>query len=183
MRLFIALSLPELILNELHEQQQKLKALGLIRGSYVAKSMMHLTLRYLGETDEEKLDRIKPALTNINFPAFSLSLGKVGFFEDEREFIRIIWAELIGEALLPLVAHIDRALLPIIGPRSKDFLSHVTLVRIRTAPHPFKLKQELASIELEPLSFLVQSFSLVRSELISGVRNYSELAQFKLISQ
>ena len=50
----------------------------------------HLTLKFLGEVEEEKIGDIIERLNNIKFSPFYVALGKIGIFPSEN-YIRVVW--------------------------------------------------------------------------------------------
>ena len=59
MRLFIGIFLPKEILDYLYELQNKLKKELLGKINWANKSKIHLTLKFLGEINEDKVNEIK----------------------------------------------------------------------------------------------------------------------------
>ena len=63
-RLFVAVDLPEEIREKIRECQAELKT-GKGRVTLVNPDQIHLTLKFIGEVDEQTAEKIKEALKNI----------------------------------------------------------------------------------------------------------------------
>lgn len=82
MRLFIGIEPPENIIAELYSLQNQLRK-KVRRGRFPSKDNLHLTLQFLGETLESRVEDIIRSLQTVekmNFP-FKLSFNAhLGFF-------------------------------------------------------------------------------------------------------
>ena len=79
MRLFIAIDFDDKsYFKEMQDQIPTDTAKLNLTGSY------HLTLKFLGEVEDNKADMIKERLGKIKVEPFSVSTGRVGFFHSER---------------------------------------------------------------------------------------------------
>lgn len=80
MRLFIAIEIPKNVRNEAQRMLDELKRLSL-DGRFVPVPNMHITLCFLGETDDltGAVDAMKRAVCGIK--PFSLHLGSYSYFE------------------------------------------------------------------------------------------------------
>jgi len=91
MRLFIAIELPETIKSELAGIQSKLKA-SRADVKWVEPQNIHLTLKFLGYVQQDKIAAIKNAVDKIagQTKAFNISLSEIGAFPDLNS-PRVIW--------------------------------------------------------------------------------------------
>jgi len=92
MRTFIAINLPKEVKDYLFDLQKEFRDSGKI--NFVHKSNLHLTIKFLGQVDENKLKEIKEKLSNIKFKPFEVYLNNTGIFPN-KDFIRILWVDLI----------------------------------------------------------------------------------------
>ena len=87
MRLFIAIDLPKQLCESLKEVQNKINnehaKLRLVKS-------FHLTLKFLGEVNEQILDKISESLSKVNFSSFSLEKTELGVFPNKNHII-VIW--------------------------------------------------------------------------------------------
>lgn len=171
MRLFIAIQLEEQILDELVTAQNVLKKCG----RCTPKENLHLTLKFLGEVNDP--ERIISALKEVNTCSFDLSILHLGSFETGYRGT-IVWAAFAeSKELLLLKNRIDAAI-----PSFKDdhpFKEHITIVRA-SAVNKQELQQDIKRVNIVPAKMKVTSFSLVKSELLSGGSKHTTLAHFAL---
>ena len=87
---------------------------------------MHLTLKFLGEIDKEKVEEVKKKLRELKMQSFEAELGEVGIFS--KRFIKIIWIKL--ENTEKLQKEIDEKLKEIFELEER-FMSHITIARVK----------------------------------------------------
>lgn len=175
-RLFVALELPE----ELRASLARLQG-GLPGASWVDPDDSHVTLRFIGDVPENRLEEIDELLADITAPPFELALAGVGSFARGREPISL-WLGLDrSEALMALQRRIDRALTRAGFPHDeKRYTPHATLARLRRVPE-HDLAAFIAAHNLfraEP--FRVDRFTLFSSQLTSAGSIYSAEAEYPL---
>lgn len=176
-RLFVAIELPE----ELRERLALMQA-GLPGASWVDPDNLHVTLRFIGETAENRLEEIDELLSGIAAKPFDLSLAGVGSFARGREPTSL-WVGLDrSEALMALQSRIHKALTREGFPSDeKRYTPHVTLARLHRTPEP-DLATFIAAHNLyraEP--FRVAQFTLFSSQLTSAGSIYSAEADYPLL--
>jgi 2'-5' RNA ligase len=178
MRLFVALELPQ-------EVRLRMAALGggLPGARWVAAEAMHLTLRFIGEVDEGRVEDIAHGLDRLRAPAFEIWLDDVGFFGTGRK-VHTLWVGVARNDLLDrLQGKIETALVNLgLPPEPRKFKPHVTLARLRNgnarAAEAFVLAH--AGFRAGPLP--ITAFSLIRSYLGKGGPVYETLAEYPLDS-
>lgn len=177
MRLFIAIDLPEDVKQRIEEIKSSLKAIKGIKP--VKKENLHLTMKFLGEVDDNKVKKIVDALKQVEFKPFTLFLGRLGFFPNEKR-IRVLWVDAVPpEPLLELKKGIDKAL-----PQFKDnhpFQSHLTFARIKclaSVDDKKKLLELINNTKVEKKEFLVDKFKLYKSTLLPEGPVYEVFAGF-----
>jgi len=193
MRLFIALELPETwkqALQALQEEMQSAITAELgenIRPRWVRPEGIHLTLKFLGETPESRLEALTNALAQAvpAEPGFELQLSRAGAFEDRRRAPRVILATIAveGRGLMDLYEHIETWLAAAGWPREKrSFHPHLTLARM---PDSFDdatrhAVGELATAFEAPQApvWRVDSVHLIRSHPRPDGARYESLAAF-----
>lgn len=146
MRLFIALKLTEEQKGEVRVMQHKLKS-ELTGIKWVRPESMHLTLRFIGETDESKLDSIKLAIddTAVEYTAPVIQYGGSGLFPSTRN-ARVLWIGLRrGEEEVQKIEGKLREGLAAKGfpPERRPYHPHLTIGRIRNMLPPAKLDRFL----------------------------------------
>ena len=59
MRTFVAIELPEDVRAKIFHAFEKLKSFNVLRGKFVEKDNLHLTLKFLGELTEKQITDVK----------------------------------------------------------------------------------------------------------------------------
>jgi len=173
MRCFVAIELPEKIRGGLYGKSSELYKKNLFKGKITEKENLHLTLKFLGEISEEKIEEVKKKLKEIKLKRFEVSLKEFGVFNEN--FVRIIWIHLSGAE--ELQKEIDSKLENLIE-QERRFMSHITIARVKSCDRK-KLIEEVKKMSLEG-EFYVESFELVCSELTESGPIYTILEKFKL---
>ncbi len=134
MRLFVAAELPDDLRRRLVTVQEALAGAPLpVR--WVGPDGIHLTLKFLGEAKESRLEEIRTVLRQAgrNVAPFFLEAAGAAAFPD-RGAPRLIWVEIRGDvaAARRLVADIDAATARIgFPPEAREFRAHLTLGRVK----------------------------------------------------
>src|SRR3989338_2255815 len=91
MRTFIAIELPQEIKDSLARLQEQLKQSG-ADVKWVAPKNIHLTLKFLGERDDKKIEKIKQVIEEAakERTVFQMRIASLGAFPNERS-PRVIW--------------------------------------------------------------------------------------------
>lgn len=172
MRLFIAIDFDELkdyffYLQSLLPQNAKLSL----------TKTFHLTLKFLGEVQPDKTEKIAEILKNIKFEAFSVFLDSIGIFPTEN-YIRVIWVGLKPEdKILELQGKIDESL-KLLFKKEKEFKSHITLARVKYPEDKKAFVEQLKKIKVESKKIEIKDFRLVKSTLNPKGAVYEELGIF-----
>lgn len=176
MRLFISISIPENLKEDISKIQEELKKQNLFSGKFTEKENLHLTLKFLGEMPEERIDEIDKRLSNISLTKFNSRIGKFGVFSKEN--IRIIWLELNNVENLQKA--IDSSLEDLFR-KEERFMSHITIARVKSVNNSKKLLKFLEKINMNS-EFNIENFSLMKSELSSKGSKYTQLKKYNLES-
>lgn len=172
LRTFISLDFPKEIVNEIRKIQEFLPEFD---GKKTEVENLHLTLKFLGEIDEDFLERVKNILSELNSSKLYLKFGKVGFFSEK--FIRIVWIEIIG--CDNLQKEIDSSLENLFE-KEKRFMGHLTLARIKHINNKENFIDELNKIPVPNISFEVNNFKLKKSVLRKNGPVYSNIEVYSL---
>ena len=176
MRLFIAIEIPEEIKDYLCGIQQEIvNSKNKIR--LVNKENMHLTLKFLGEVQPNKLGDIKDNLKKITFKPFYVNLDSIGIFPSE-DYIRVVWVGLKPEEqVLKLQSKIDESLKRLFK-KEKDFKPHLTIARVKYIEDKKQFVDKLKQITVDNKKIEVNDFKLVKSTLTTKGRVYEDLKFF-----
>jgi RNA 2',3'-cyclic 3'-phosphodiesterase len=182
-RAFVAVKLDSPLVRKLCELAAELKA-DLPGVRWVPPENLHLTLKFLGAVNEERIEGIAKGLAEAlrDFPRFSIHAKGLGVFPDLRR-ARVLWVGLQGASLGELAAQIETALESAgFARETRAFAPHLTIGRWRQYDgSPVKLRQELErSKEREFGSSPVEEIILFQSVLRRQGAVYHPLKLFPL---
>jgi len=166
-RLFTALVPPAVVRTELADLAAALAGV-----RWTPAENLHLTLRFIGESDAAKTERFIESLARVHVEPFLLPVGGVGVFPT-RGAAKVIWAG-VGRGhtrLHQLRQRVDEALLAVdAGLAMTSFHPHFTLGRIGD-PHGARAIARFVAQhqELEAPPFRVEEFQLMASGLRPGL--------------
>ena len=172
MRTFISINISEEIRKEIKKIQDFLPEFS---GKKTELENLHLTLKFLGEIDIEKLEEVKKRLRKIKIEKFKTEIDEIGIFSPN--FIRIVWLHM--KDCDNLQKQIDNALKNLFEPE-KRFMSHLTIARIKGIKDKKRFLQDLEKIKIEKIKFKVDKFYLMKSELTAEGPRYSVLEEYNL---
>jgi len=166
-RLFVAVNLPADVREAVWTAAEPAR-----RGSppvrWVGPDGIHVTLKFLGEVADERLDELRQALGRAaaGVRRFALELAGGGVFPGAAR-PRVFWAGIVAEHQLELLQHgVEREIAPLGFPaEARAFRPHVTLGRAERAAGPGDLRR--AAERIAEVAFggsaLVESVDLMRS--------------------
>ncbi len=170
MRAFIAVDIP--FDKDFKEYQEEIKEFC----GFSFPKQFHLTLKFLGEVNENKIEKIKEKLKEIKFKSFKSRLGDLGVFPDKKH-INIIWISLIPEdKIKKLQQSVEDALEQFFEREKREFKSHITLVRVKFVKDKEKLLDSLKK-KIEG-GFVIDKFKLIKSELTPKGAVYTVLEEY-----
>jgi 2'-5' RNA ligase len=187
MRLFIAIHLPDEVkaaiegaFSPIYQQRPR----GL---RFVKPDNIHLTLKFLGDTDGGLLPELTGSLDEVAaaLNSFSLAIAGAGAFPHLKR-PRVFWVGISGdvEIIAALAKEVNDACAGLGFPGEKRAYSpHLTVARVKDNEGLSDMTKLVAELEesdfgIEP--FEVTSFSLVRSTLTPRGAVYEDIARFGL---
>ena len=182
-RLFIAIQIPEEIKTAIGGIIDVLKKSGTdVR--WVKQENIHVTLQFLGETDEALIPEISEALKKrlSSYPPFYITIAHVGCFPDKRR-PRVIWVGIEESAsLINLYKDITDEMSRFgYQKEERNFTAHLTIGRIKSNKNIHALFERFDEISTTNFSdFSVQHVTLMKSELNSSGAKYCSLAEIPL---
>lgn len=180
MRLFVALELTVEVRARIAELIEKLKQLD-SSWKWTRSENLHITLKFLGEVPEGKVETVSAALREVIFSgALELNFRGLGFFPNERR-PRVLWMGIHAPAALPaLAASIDSALERVgVAREERAYTPHLTLARSKEGRVSHGLREALAEAANRDFGKIAATaFQMVRSELKSTGAEYTTLATF-----
>ena len=182
-RLFIAIKIvPDQSFTEIyHDLISRLSYENL---RFVEPDKLHLTLRFLGDTDENKISDIDRLMNKSAeaIKAFTLNINKTGVFGSSYN-PRVIWFGIDhNENLTHLHTRIETDLNKVgFFPDRQNFVPHLTLSRVKQLKD-LKLFQKIIGEfrEKEIMKQEVKEFSLIESILMKEGPIYNTLNSYTL---
>ena len=175
MRLFVAINVPKKVENELIRLGDQLPQDGLKR-----VDDFHLTLKFLGDVDDEKVPKLVEALHKVKHAPFEISVTGI-IPMPTLSHITIVWYTVEPEdPIIDLQGKVDLVL----GkwfPLETRFKPHLTMTGIKFLKNKREFVEKLGKITLPKLSFPVTEFELVKSTLTKDGPVYERIAVFALI--
>jgi 2'-5' RNA ligase len=189
-RLFVALEIPAAVRDNLtiflNDMRKLCDQLAEKRIRWVRPENLHVTLKFVGEVADTKLDALRAALLAVQCDApLDLGLRRLGFFPNEKR-PGVLWSSLDASTnLRALATDIDRALaLQGIEREKRPFVPHLTLARFSAEGLHGKL---LAAIrengKREFGSFQAREFHLIQSTLKPTGAEYTTLTSFPVTTE
>ncbi|MCK4669691.1 MAG: RNA 2',3'-cyclic phosphodiesterase [Nanoarchaeota archaeon] len=170
MRLFIAVKISEEVQEELIRLQKEIDQEGL-----KLPKEFHVTLKFLGDIDENDLETLKTRLAEIQFNKFKLTLDGLDVFQPKR--IRVIHIRTTPEAQIKdLFEKIHKATEDI--KLDHTFRSHLTIARVKFLHDRKAFLEKIKPIKPKPIEFDVNAFYLIKSTLAGDGPIYEDLAEF-----
>lgn len=169
MRLFIAFDVPS---EELIKLQNNFD----INGVKLVKEF-HLTLKFLGEVSEDKINLIIDKLNNVKFKSFEAYFDKLGLFPNEN-YIKVIWIGLQPEDKINELREKIEDALKDLFQKEERFKAHITLGRVKFISDRDKIVKGLKS-EVIKIKFPVDNFKVYKSELRGEGPVYTMVKEFK----
>lgn len=179
MRAFIAIELSEEIREILAQAESHLKYSG-ADVKWVEKGNIHLTLKFLGEIDEKKLQQVVTSLEIVAKGAspFEISIKDLGAFPT-MEYPRVIWVGLDkgSEEAKALAQRIDEELSKMgFAKESRPFTAHLTIGRVRSPKNKEKLREKMLNYRLPTTDYrLIKHITLFQSALTPKGAIYTKL--------
>jgi RNA 2',3'-cyclic 3'-phosphodiesterase len=183
-RLFVALNLPASEKQRLHEATRALRA-GAPEIRWTAPESIHLTLKFLGEVADARVDALATSLTEVaaRHAPLTLSVGGVGGFPSLGR-ARVWWLGIAhDDDLLGLHADVAARLEAEGFPReARAFSPHITIGRgpRGARPVPAARAQELAAAVDYAATWHVETLDLMRSHLRRSGAEYEPVARLSL---
>lgn len=177
MRIFIAALLPEDVICWMGDYLRGIKPH--VDGvKWEKPEKLHLTLKFLGETQEQTASKISELLGQIseNYSPFRTKVTRLGGFPG-MENPRILYLGLEHkEGLSTFQKEVESALEPLGFPKErKRFIPHVTIGRVKKrfiTKGPVPLPEKIA--------FDISKVAVIKSELKPGGSEYTEISVVSL---
>lgn len=173
-RCFIAIDLDHALKEHILEIQGKINEPSL---KIVEKQNIHITLKFLGEVSENKIQDVIKRVKEINLHKFDLEIQGMGAFPSIN-YMRVVWLGVRDDTrLVELAKAVDDKLFDF---KHEDFSAHLTIARVKL--RPTRLREViLQNKDIYIGKQHVDRFVLKKSILLSTGPVYEDLAVFELI--
>lgn len=174
-RAFVAVRVPGGVADALENFLSELRPLARIR--WVRREQFHITLKFLGELENNVVDEVIDALTPMkSFTPFTVELNHIGAFPNLNS-PRVLWlgGDKGAQELGRLAKKVNDVLNEAAGleRESKKFTAHLTLARLRDTVLPEALVKRLGGVPV--LSWECSELVLMKSVLTPQGPIYSQL--------
>lgn len=180
-RLFIALNVPDIVLDEIYSIRNEIYPAG-ESVKWESKEKLHITLKFLGDVKEYKIEEIVQSLNEISksTDSFECEFDKFGMFY-KRNTPRILWLGTpYNNNIQDLHIKIDTSMSRLgFDKEIRKFKAHLTLLRIK-GNEDLKKLEKFRQLELKPIKFRAQNIELIKSELKPAGSVYTIIKSFKL---
>jgi 2'-5' RNA ligase len=184
MRAFIAIELSPEIKQGIAKVQEALRKAGANAG-WTRPEGIHLTLKFLGEVEESRVDEIRNALAFAvgTKDKLSLAIAGAGAFPNVKT-PRVLWLGVTGdvEKLGLLQVVVEDAMVKLGFEREeRTFSPHLTLARIKFPKPRDNWQQKIEGIrDVKIGAFEAAHISLMKSELKREGAVYTEVGRVEL---
>jgi 2'-5' RNA ligase len=185
LRLFCAVELPQEIRARAARHIASLRErAGDVRASWEREEKLHLTLKFFGGTEEEKVPPLMEALERaaslIN--SFELALSGTGAFPPSGS-PRVLWLGVTdtSSGLQKLQHSIEEECARLgLARERKRFHPHLTIARLRSPEGARRLAGLHQSMEFETEAFAVSEIVLIKSDLGPQGSRYTTMGKAKM---
>lgn len=183
MRLFFAVKLSDELKQELSKFLEPFLHIR-ARVKWVEPKNLHLTLKFLGETEKSQLEDLKQGAETAAATAspFEIALQDCGAFPNLRA-PRVFWIGVNDpeKRLTQLAKELDYNLSQFGWEREKRaFSPHLTLGRVKDRSGLTQVSEEFGRAKFPPVKLPVEAFYLVESQLRPAGPIYTDLVRFAL---
>ena len=172
MRVFIAIDLPKEIKDYLYDLQKEIISkidTQDIKIRWVHKKNLHLSLKFMKEFPEDKLEFVKKTISEISFKPIKAILKDIGTYSS-----RVLYVEMQAPEIFNVQQEIDEKLSSILK-KERKFTLHLTLGRVKWIKNQADLNKVIDKIKVEPKEFIMDKIKIFESKLTKEGPIYSEV--------
>lgn len=184
MRLFVSIDLPDEFVPSVRSTQEPFSEIPSI--NLVDPTQAHLTLKFIGDTDPDRVPEIETALSEsvatTGLSSFPMEIAGIGAFPSP-DYIRVVWLGVTmgSEETTALHKSIESRLTAMgVDPESHEFTPHITIARMGDARGKEKVQDLLESTTPHIGTMEVTKIHLKKSELTHNGPQYSTVSSFPL---
>ena len=174
-RVFCAVELPDAVREQLRDHITRLReAVPDVAASWSRVENVHLTLKFFGDVEVERIDAISAAASRAveEFSTFPIGIGGTGVFP------RVLWIGISdpGGQLAELQKRFDNETADF-GKENRAFRPHLTIARIRRPEGARRLADAHLQMEFKPIEIKVNEVIIFRSELSPKGSRYTPISR------
>ncbi|HRN78116.1 MAG TPA: RNA 2',3'-cyclic phosphodiesterase [Candidatus Dependentiae bacterium] len=173
-RIFVAVELPVAVQKEIERVQHILKASALFEGRFANLQQSHITIKFIGDVMLKDIPSIHTALQDVIFSPSKAQLDRIGIFGTDH-IIKVVYLNIVSPELAQLALTIDHQLEPWCMLEVREFVSHVTLARVKKVVDKKALLDFIEGITINPIIFTIDKFVLMESVLTPEGPDYKRL--------
>ncbi len=184
-RTFIAIGISDAVRQKIADVQAELKREN-ARISWTKPENIHVTLKFLGDVEESKIDSIAGVIQKVteNIQSFTVKVKTLGAFPNLRR-ARVLWMGLenVSAELTQIAEGIETGLSQLGFPKEeRKFSPHLTIGRVKSALSN-RFVEKFQSYAFEGGEFKVEEIILMKSDLHPAGAIYTRLRKFGLINR
>ena len=184
MRTFLAIEIEPYIKNKIEESQEIISDSESSNIKFVEVENIHLTLKFFGEIDEDKLEQITDIINQSikNKEAYTLKVVNIGAFTNIYN-PRVIWTGIKDKnnTTVKLIEELDKKFNKIGFKKEKNYVPHITIGRVKNISDKEKLSQTLKKLSKKYHGKMeVKKICLKSSTLTPSGPIYENIKEFDL---
>ena len=175
MRVFLAYPIDDR--EKLYFSEQAVKFYEYFDGNWVDKSNYHITITFLGEVKESKVNEIIDSIGSVvdSLKNFEIDIDRYGFFGKPKPKVLWFGPSFIGNEIMSNF-HIVQDKLSNLGfEKEKLYMPHITVCRIKRIKNKFD-----KNVNYKGAKINVKRILLYKSVLTSKGSKYFEIKEWKI---
>lgn len=181
-RAFLAIDLKEDLRQKVYDVEKEFKKID-ADINYVEPKNLHFTLKFLGDIDEDGIDKISEKVEEVleNYEPFGINIKGCGAFPNE-DHIKVLWFGTQDNVILnQLHDDLDEPLNGIGFEKDDNFSTHLTFGRMKSSKCKDEVKKEIEKYKVREIgSMNIKDIRLKKSTLKPEGPIYEDLKVYKL---
>ncbi len=182
-RCFIAINLPDRVTRSIADLIAELRKTG-VDVAWVQAEKIHLTLKFLGNTDDSMIPEIKERISKklSHYNAFCIKIVGTGCFPSEKR-PRVIWIGIERSAFLNSIQKAMDTVFEQLGFAAEDrpFSPHLTVGRVRSQKGITAMLRRFAEFRTTDFGIVeVKGIHIMKSELKPAGAEYTCIAEIPI---
>ena len=184
MRTFLAIEIEPYIKNKINETQQIIEDCESAKIKYVETENIHLTLKFFGDVDNNKLEEIDDIIIQSikNYEQYNIKVVNIGAFPNIYH-PKVIWTGITDKekTTIKLIKELDKKFSKIGFKKEKDYVPHITIGRVKNISNTNKLSQTIKNLKKRYHGKMkVKKICLKSSQLTPNGPIYENIKEYEL---